>query len=103
MSSQKKTSDYYKDAIKRLEAVSADFETEESVRQEANRQIKSLRTKSQEASLDEIVGRTENIKSLMTRLQSVTGKTRGAGTTEKVSDVADLIEEVRSIIDGKKT
>ncbi len=100
MSSGKKTSEFYQDAIKEYEAISADFETEESIRREANCQITFCRTKIQESGLDDIVGRTEKLKALMTGIQSLVNKAKGAGMADKISGVASLASNVRSIVEG---
>ncbi len=100
MSTSKKTSEYYQDAIKECEMISADFETEESVRREANCQITFCRTKIQESGLDEIVGRTEKLKALMTGMQTLVNKAQGAGMADKISGVASLTNKVRSIVEG---
>lgn len=98
MMSLEKTSDFYNEAIKELEAVSADFETDDSVQREANKQITFLRTKSQEAGLDDIVGRNGKLKVLMNALMVVTDKAQGSSMTKKISNVVSLQKKVQSMI-----
>jgi len=72
-------SDMYRDAIAALEAVSADFKTSDEARDAANAQIEALRAKAQDAALDDIAARTDNLNALAADLSSVFEKTQDGG------------------------
>jgi hypothetical protein len=73
-------SDLYQLAIAQLEAVSADFKTSDEARDEANARIAELRAKAQDAALDDIAGRTDNLRQLAGSLSSVLEKSAGGAS-----------------------
>lgn len=92
--SDEKASDLYQDAIAKLEAVSADFGTDDATRAEANAQIAVLRDKIQDAALDEIAARTSNLQELSGKLNKVLGKAQGTD----VSGLQALVKRVQRAI-----
>ena len=87
--------DLYQEAIKHLEALSADFKTSDEARDAANAQIASLREKAQDAALEDVAGRTGNLKALASNLGSVLEKTQGGG-----SSLQALTQRVQKAITG---
>jgi hypothetical protein len=72
--------DLYEEAIAGLEALSADFKTSDAARDEANARIATLRQKAQDASLEDIAGRTAQLQALASDLGAVLQKTEAAGS-----------------------
>ena len=89
-----KTSELYQDAIRQLQAVSADFGTSEAARGAANAEIAALRNKIQDAALDEVTARTANLQALSSRLAAVLAKAQGGNT----SALQALAQKVRGSI-----
>lgn len=94
-----KSTDLYKRAIKELEAVIDDPETDEVTRREATKQVTRFRTKSQEAALDAIVARGPVLAGLMADLQGVIKKAEGGGSSEAVAKLRGFVGEVQGYID----
>lgn len=91
------------DAIRKLEALSADLETNDATREEANSRITVLRTKSQESSLNAMSARDANLQTLMAHLDAVIGKAEQGGITEKVSGLKSVLTQARSTADTWKS
>ena len=89
-----KTSDIYKVAINALQAVSADFGTDDATRAAANNEITALRNKIQNAALDDIASRTANLQDLSSRLSGVLQRARGGN----VSGLQSLAQKEKSAI-----
>lgn len=68
----------YRDAIAALQAVSADFATDQATRNTANAQITELRGKLQDAALDQVASRTANLQALSGKLSGVLARAQGA-------------------------
>ncbi len=81
MSDEDKTSDYYRQAIAELEAVSADFSVDDAARDQANARISELRQKAQDAALDDVTARTQNLQALSQSLSGVLEKAQGGGAS----------------------
>lgn len=74
-------SQLYRDAISALQAVSADFKTDEATRGAANAQIALLRAKLQDAALDAVAARTANLQALSSRLTAVLDRAQNKNVT----------------------
>jgi hypothetical protein len=72
-------SELYRESIAQLEALSADFKISDEAREQANAQIAALRDKAQDAALDDLAARTDNLNALAANLSSVLDKTTGGG------------------------
>lgn len=72
-------SDLYRESIAALEAISADFKTSDEARERANAQIEVLRGKAQDAALEDLASRTDNLNALAANLSSVLEKTQDQG------------------------
>ena len=92
----------FDDAIRKLEALSADLDTDDATREEANSRITVLRTKSQESSLNAMSARDENLQTLMTHLDAVIGKAEQGGVSDKISGLRTVIAQARSTTDSWK-
>ncbi|MBI5200550.1 MAG: hypothetical protein HY925_03105 [Elusimicrobia bacterium] len=89
-----KASDLYKVAINALQAVSADFGTDDATRAAANAEIAVLRGKIQSAALDDLASRSTNLKELSARLGGVLQKARGGN----ISALQGLAQKVKAAI-----
>ncbi len=89
-----KASDLYKDAISKLQAVSADFGASDQTRTAANAQVTALRNKIQDAMLDDLASRTANLQDLSSRLSSVLKTAQGGN----VSGLQALAQKVKGSI-----
>lgn len=78
--SDENPSQLYQQAIQELEAVSADFGTDDATRMAANAEIASLRGKLQDAALDDLAARTQNLQALSARLNGVLARAQGGNT-----------------------
>ncbi len=92
--SEENPSMLYRQAIEALQAVSADFATDDATRGAANAEIAALRDKLQDAALDEVAARTANLQALSSKLSSVLGRAQGAN----VSGLQALANKVRGAI-----
>lgn len=101
MSPQRTVRELYKDAILRYEQVSGDLDAVEATREEANRQITSLRTKMQDDAFDSIAARTDDLQLLVLGLQAVAEKARHNGID--ISGIAALTTEAHGMIDTFKS
>ena len=89
-------SQMYNEAITHLQAVSADFGTDDATRGAANAEIAALRNKIQDAALDEVTARTANLQALSSRLSAVLAKAQGGDT----SALQALAQKVRGSLGG---
>lgn len=101
MSPQRTPKDLYNDAISQYEQVSSGLETDDATREEANKQIKVLRTKLQDAAFDNIVARTGNFQELVLSLQAVAKKAQHGGVN--IAGITALITEAQGIMDTIKS
>lgn len=85
----------YKDAIKQLEALSADFRASDAARQEANAKISALRVKAQDAALDKVEARSANLQALVSNLTSVLQKAQGGA-----SPLQALVDRAKKALAG---
>ncbi|MDX6768927.1 MAG: hypothetical protein SF051_05300 [Elusimicrobiota bacterium] len=94
-----KVSELYKKAIKELQAVIAHPDTDDATREEADKKLKSFRTKAQDAALDAIVARTQNLQGFMNDLQAVAAKADHSDSSAGVAKLKGLIGEAKGLID----
>lgn len=87
-----------KEAIVKLEELSADVETDEAVAFEANKQITVLRTKLQEAALDSLVSRTAALERLSLAITTVTNSAVHAGIGDKVASLTAIVDEAQGLL-----
>lgn len=92
--SDEKPSELYQNAIKQLQAVSADFGTDDGTRAAANSLITALRNKIQDAALDDLGSRTANLQKLSSRLSGVLQQAQGSN----VSGLQALAKRVQNAI-----
>lgn len=102
MPEDKKVSDLYKDAIKQLEALNADPETDDAVRNESNKKILGLRTKVQGTALDNITSRSANLQTFMNDLQAVIAKAGHADVAGQVASFHGLVTQAKGMLDMMK-
>lgn len=100
MSAEKNTKDHYLEAIKKLEAISSDFETNDADREKANKAITVLRTKLQDLALDSIANRAANLRQLMHELDGVTQGHGHTGAAEAMSTLVSFSSEIKQIVDA---
>ncbi len=96
----RKPNDVLKDSITALEAVSADMEVQQSVADEANKQIKVLRTQVQANAFDNISSRSEGLKALILVLECVANKAGHKDSCESVAKVRGLLAEAKTFVDA---
>ena len=94
-----KASDLYKKAIKELQALIANPDTDDPTREEADKKIKVYRTKIQDAALDALVSRTQNLQAFMSDLQGVMDKANHSGSSDGIGKLKGLVAEAKSLLD----
>lgn len=94
-----KVTELYKKAIKELQALIADLDVDDATREEADKKIKILRTKIQDAALDAIVARTQNLQGFMNDLQAVIAKAAHGESSTGVAKLKGLVAEAKGLID----
>lgn len=94
-----KITDLCKRAIKELQAIIDDPDTDDATRTEATKQVKRYRMKSQEAALDALVARGPALAGLMSDLQGVIKKAEGGGSSDAVAKLRGFVGEVQGYID----
>ena len=89
--------------IAELEAISGDFDTDESTREEANKQIKLQRLKKQDVLFGNIIARTAALQECCGGLEAVIQKAKVGGLGDKIKNLTSMAAQGRSILTELKS